>query len=209
MKSLTIVHHPIVQTSLSRLRDIRTQPEEFRHQARRMAACIAVEALASLPVRQHSVTTPMGQAMGFETAAQVVLVPILRAGLGLVEPILEFIPEATVWHVGLYRDETTLEPVEYYNKIPKIDETAFCIVLDPMLATAGSAIRACKILKERGAQNIRMICLLAAPEGIRNFQAELPEIPIFTAAVDSHLNDIGYIVPGLGDAGDRMFRTSL
>lgn len=207
MKNLNIVHHPIVQTSLSRLRDIRTQPEEFRNQARRMAACIAIEALVALPIRQHSVTTPMGQAMGFETAAQVVLVPILRAGLGLVEPILEFVPEATVWHVGLYRDETTLEPVEYYNKIPRISESAYCIVLDPMLATAGSAIRACKILKEKGATNIRMICLLAAPEGIRNFHAELPEIPIFTASVDSHLNDIGYIVPGLGDAGDRMFHT--
>ena len=208
MKNLNIIHHPILQTSLSRLREIHTGPEEFRHQARRIVSFLAIEALANLPIRQHSVTTPMGQTMGFELSSQVILVPILRAGLGLVEPILDLVPNATVWHVGLYRNETTLEPVEYYNKIPKIGETDYCLVLDPMMATAGSAIKACKILKERGASNIRMVCLLAAPEGIRNFHSEFPDIPIFTASVDSHLNEIGYIVPGLGDAGDRMFHTN-
>ena len=208
MKNLNIIHHPILQASLSRLREIHTGPEEFRHQARRIVSFLAIEALANLPIRQHSVTTPMGQTMGFELSSQVILVPILRAGLGLVEPILDLVPNATVWHVGLYRNETTLEPVEYYNKIPKIGETAYCLVLDPMMATAGSAIKTCQILKDRGASNIRMVCLLAAPEGIRNFHSEFPDIPIFTASVDSHLNEIGYIVPGLCDAGDRMFHTN-
>lgn len=208
MKNLNIIHHPILQASLSRLREIHTGPEEFRHQARRIVSFLAIEALANLPIRQHSVTTPMGQTMGFELSSQVILVPILRAGLGLVEPILDLVPNATVWHVGLYRNETTLEPVEYYNKIPKIGETAYCLVLDPMMATAGSAIKTCQILKDRGASNIRMVCLLAAPEGIRNFHSEFPDIPIFTASVDSHLNEIGYIVPGLGDAGDRMYHTN-
>ena len=208
MKNLNIIHHPILQASLSRLRELHTGPEEFRHQARRIVSFLAIEALANLPIRQHSVTTPMGQTMGFELSSQVILVPILRAGLGLVDPILDLVPNATVWHVGLYRNETTLEPVEYYNKIPTIGETAYCLVLDPMMATVGSAIKTCQILKDRGASNIRMVCLLAAPEGIRNFHSEFPDIPIFTASVDSHLNEIGYIVPGLGDAGDRMFHTN-
>lgn len=207
MSSLKICHHPLVRTALTQLRDIRTGPAEFRQLARRIAGFLAMEALADLPVRQHSVTTPMGQCNGFETAARIALVPILRAGLGLVDPILDIVPDATVWHIGLYRNEETLQPVEYYNKIPKIDENTFCLVLDPMLATAGSAIRACQILKSRGASDVRMLCLLSAPEGIRNFQAELPNVPIYTASVDSHLNDIGYIVPGLGDAGDRLFHT--
>lgn len=208
MSTLHVCRHPIVQVALTRLREIGTRPEEFRRQARRIASVLAMEALADLPTRQHSVTTPMGHCLGFEPAVPVVLVPILRAGLGLVEPILDFIPDATVWHVGLYRDESTLEPVEYYNKIPRLAQDAICIVLDPMLATAGSAVRASRILKERGAGDLRMLSLLSAPEGVRKYQEEMPGVPIFTAAVDSHLNEIGYIVPGLGDAGDRLFNTT-
>jgi uracil phosphoribosyltransferase len=204
---LKLNHHPIVQASLSRLRSIETGSEEFRRLLQRITSCLAIDALTNLPVRQHAVTTPMGQGMGFELARPVVLVPILRAGLGMVEPILDFLPEASVWHVGLYRNEETLEPVEYYNKIPRLDPNALCIVLDPMLATAGSAVRACKILKSKGASDLIMISILSAPEGIRKFHDELPEIPIFTASVDSHLNEVGYIVPGLGDAGDRLFHT--
>lgn len=208
MSTLHVCRHPIVQVALTRLRDVGTRPEEFRRQARRIAAGLAMDALADLPTRQSSVTTPMGACLGLEPAVPVVLVPILRAGLGLVDPILDFVPDATVWHVGLYRNEETLEPVEYYNKIPRLEPESICIVLDPMLATAGSAVRASKILKERGAVDLRMLCLLSAPEGIRKYQEEMPGVPIYTAAVDSHLNDIGYIVPGLGDAGDRLFNTS-
>ena len=207
MSTLHVCRHPIVQVALTRLRDVGTGPEEFRRQARRIATGLAMEALADLPTRQSSVTTPMGDCFGLEPAVPVVLVPILRAGLGLVDPILDFVPDATVWHVGLYRNEATLEPVEYYNKIPHLDPESICIVLDPMLATAGSAVRASKILKERGAIDLRMLCLLSAPEGIRKYQEEMPGVPIYTAAVDSHLNDIGYIVPGLGDAGDRLYGT--
>lgn len=207
MSTLNVCRHPIVQVALTRLRSVETGPEEFRRQARRIASGLALEALADLPTRQHAVTTPMGPSLGVEPAVPVVLVPILRAGLGMVEPILDFVPDATVWHVGLYRNEATLQPVEYYNKIPHIGADSICIVLDPMLATAGSAVRACKILRERGASDLRMISLLSAPEGIRTFQAEMPGVPIYTAAVDSHLNEIGYIVPGLGDAGDRLFNT--
>lgn len=205
--NLNVVHHPIVQASLTQLRDVNTDPDSFRRHLRRVTSCLAIHVLADLPLRQHSVTTPMGQGMGFELAKPVVIVPILRAGLGMVEPILDFLPNATVWHVGLYRNEETLEPVEYYNKIPSLDPDAVCLVLDPMLATAGSAVRACKILKNKGAGELKMISILAAPEGIRKFHAELPEVPVFTGAVDSHLNEIGYIVPGLGDAGDRLFHT--
>ncbi|MFM7590160.1 MAG: uracil phosphoribosyltransferase [Isosphaeraceae bacterium] len=204
---LNVSRHPIVQTALTQLRDIGTGPEEFRRQLRRITSCLTIEALADLPTRQHSVTTPMGQCAGLELARQVVLVPILRAGLGMVEPILEFVPNASVWHVGLYRNEETLEPVEYYNKIPHLDPESVCLVLDPMLATAGSAVRACRILRQKGATNLKMLCILSAPEGIRKFQGDLPDVQVFTSAVDSHLNDIGYIVPGLGDAGDRIFHT--
>ena len=206
-RNLKVNHHPIVQSSLTRLRDIQTGSDEFRRHLRRITACLAIDALADLPIRQHAVTTPMGQGLGFELARPVVIVPILRAGLGMVEPILDFVPDATVWHVGLYRNEETLEPVEYYNKVPNLDPNAVCLVLDPMLATAGSAVRACKILKAKGASDMKMISILSAPECIRKFQDELPEVPVFTGAVDSHLNEIGYIVPGLGDAGDRLFHT--
>lgn len=207
MSTLHVCRHPIVQVALTRLRDVGTKPDEFRRQARRIAAILAMEALADLPTRQHSVKTPMGDCLGLEPAVPVVLVPILRAGLGMVDPILEFVPDATVWHVGLYRNESTLEPVEYYNKIPRLDPEAICIVIDPMLATAGSAVRASKILKERGAGDLRMLSLISAPEGVRKYQEELPGVPIYTGSVDSHLNEIGYIVPGLGDAGDRLFHT--
>ncbi len=204
---LHVCRHPIVQSSLARLRDVHTGPDEFRRQLRRITATLAIEALRDLPTRQHSVTTPMGECTGLELAVPIVLVPILRAGLGMVDPILDFVPAATVWHVGLYRNEETLQPVEYYNKIPRLDTNATCLVLDPMLATAGSAVRACQILRQKGASKLKMLCILSAPEGIRKFQQELPDIPIYTSAVDSHLNDIGYIVPGLGDAGDRIFHT--
>jgi uracil phosphoribosyltransferase len=199
--------HPLVAHKLTKLRDINTSPKKFRELTREIAALLAYEATRDLATTPIPVTTPMGETVGEELQEKIGLVPILRAGLGMVEGIWELMPNAEVWHIGLYRDEKTLQPVEYYNKLPVSPTVEVCLVLDPMLATGGSAVATLDILKKWGVGRIKFIGLIAAPEGIALMQEHHPEVPIHVASIDERLNDIGYIVPGLGDAGDRQFGT--
>ncbi len=199
--------HPLVRHKLTLLRDMKTEPKKFRELIRELTVLLAYEATADLALVDKDVTTPMGQARGAQLAEKVGLVPILRAGLGMVEGIWELMPSAEVWHIGLYRDEKTLRPVQYYNKLPISPTVEVCLILDPMLATGGSAVATCDILKKWGAKRIKFVGLIGAPEGIQRLTAAHPDVPIHIATVDERLNDIGYIVPGLGDAGDRQFGT--
>jgi len=199
--------HPLVKHKLTLLRDMRTEPKKFRELVRELAILMAYEATADLSLADKEVTTPMGQARGAELADKIGLIPVLRAGLGMVEGIWEMMPSAEVWHIGLYRDEKTLRPVQYYNKLPVSPTVRVCLILDPMLATGGSAVATCDILKQWGAKRIKYVGVIAAPEGIRRLSMAHPDVPIHIAAIDERLNDIGYIVPGLGDAGDRQFGT--
>jgi uracil phosphoribosyltransferase len=199
--------HPLVKHKLTLLRDTATKPKKFRELIRELAILLCYEATADLAMRPLEVNTPMGACVGSELVEKVGLVPILRAGLGMVDGIWEMMPGAEVWHIGLYRDEKTLKPVSYYNKLPTIPTVRVCLVLDPMLATGGSAVATVSILKNWGAKRIKFVGLLAAPEGIAALEGQHPDVPIHIAQIDSHLNDIGYIVPGLGDAGDRQFGT--
>lgn len=199
--------HPLVKHKLSLMRDVATKPKKFRELIREVAMLLCYEATADLKTVDITVETPMGSADGQDLSEKIGLIPILRAGLGMVEGIWEMMPGAEVWHIGLYRDEETLQPVSYYNKLPTFPTVQVCLVLDPMLATGGSAIATVDILKKWGAQRIKFVGLLAAPEGIAALQEAHPDVPIHVAQIDSHLNDIGFIVPGLGDAGDRQFGT--
>ncbi len=199
--------HPLVKHKLTLMRDVKTEPKKFRELIREVAMLLCYEATADLKTQELTVQTPMGTAVGRHLSEQIGLIPILRAGLGMVDGIWEMMPGAEVWHIGLYRDEKTLKPVSYYNKLPTSPTVQVCLVLDPMLATGGSAIATIDILKEWGAQRIKFVGLLAAPEGIRALHAAHPDVPIHIAQIDSHLNEIGFIVPGLGDAGDRQFGT--
>ena len=199
--------HPLVRHKLTLLRDTGTEPKKFRELIREIAILMAYEATADLALAERSVETPMGEAAGYQLRETIGLVPILRAGLGMVDGIWEMMPGAEVWHIGLYRDEETLKPVFYYNKLPTSPTVRLCLVLDPMLATGGSAVAAVNMLKEWGAERIKFVGILAAPEGIEHLQNEHPDVAIYVAAVDDHLNDVGFIVPGLGDAGDRQFGT--
>jgi uracil phosphoribosyltransferase len=192
---------------LTLLRDMKTEPKKFRELIRELTVLLAYEATADLALVDKDVTTPMGQARGSQLAEKIGLVPILRAGLGMVEGIWELMPSAEVWHIGLYRDEKTLRPVQYYNKLPVSPTVEVCLILDPMLATGGSAVATCDILKKWGAKRIKFVGVIGAPEGIRRLTTAHPDVPIHIATVDERLNDIGYIVPGLGDAGDRQFGT--
>ncbi len=207
MSQVHISDHPLVKHKLTRLRDEHTNPKQFRELVREISILLAYEATSDLSLAPSSVTTPMGQAEGHSLREQIGLVPILRAGLGMVEGIWEMMPSAEVWHIGLYRDEDTLQPVEYYNKLPVSTAVQVCLVLDPMLATGGSAVATIGILKEWGAGRIKFVGILAAPEGVKALTTAHPDVAIHLAAVDERLNDIGYIVPGLGDAGDRQFGT--
>ena len=207
MTQVHVSQHPLVKHKLTRLRDIRTKPKDFRELVRELAILLAYEATANLAVTDRTVTTPMGQANGFEVAEKIGLIPVLRAGLGMVEGIWEMMPAAEVWHIGLFRDERTLKPIAYYNRLPISPTVDVCLVLDPMLATGGSASATVDILKKWGAKKIKYVGLLAAPEGIAKLTGDHPDVPLYIAAVDERLNDIGYIVPGLGDAGDRQFGT--
>jgi uracil phosphoribosyltransferase len=200
--------HPLVGHKLSRLRDARTDPKKFRELIREISALIAYEATLDLGTRPIKVETPLAEAAGIELLEKIGLVPILRAGLGMVEGVWELMPTAEVWHIGLYRDERTLKPVEYYNKLPVEPTVSVCLILDPMLATGGSAVATVDILKRWGVGRIKFVGLIAAPEGIANLHDHHPDVPIHVAAVDDHLNNVGYIVPGLGDAGDRQFGTA-
>lgn len=199
--------HPLVKHKLTLLRHVDTKPKKFRQLVRELAMLLCYEATADLQITDISVQTPMGIANGSELVDKIGLIPILRAGLGMVEGIWEMMPGAEVWHIGLYRDEQTLKPVAYYNKLPTTPTVQVCLVLDPMLATGGSAVATVDILKKWGAGRIKFVGLLAAPEGIQTLHTAHPDVPIHVAQIDSHLNEIGYIVPGLGDAGDRQFGT--
>ncbi|KAA3656518.1 MAG: uracil phosphoribosyltransferase [Chloroflexi bacterium] len=199
--------HPLVKHKLTLMRRKTTKPKKFRELIREVALLLCYEATADLDLTNIEVKTPMGTAGGSELREKIGLIPILRAGLGMVDGIWEMMPGAEVWHIGLYRDEETLKPVSYYNKLPTAPTVQVCLVLDPMLATGGSAIATIDILKKWGADRIKFVGLLAAPEGIEALHAAHPDVPIHIAQIDSHLNDIGFIVPGLGDAGDRQFGT--
>ncbi len=207
MPSLFVSSHPLVQHKLTHLRDRRTEPHIFRELVREVTIPLVYEATADLATREVSVETPMGPARGQRLAERVCLTPILRAGLGMAEGAWQILPGVEVWHIGLERDERTLEPVEYYTHRPAHRPPDLCLVLDPMLATGGSAVAAVNILKRWGVPRIKFLCLIAARYGIERLFRVHPDVPIYTAAVDEELNAAGYIVPGLGDAGDRMFGT--
>lgn len=205
--NIRVIDHPLVQLHLTRLRDVSTPPSEFRNLVRRVATILATEATDDLKLRPTTVQTPLAMAQGYTLAERIALVPILRAGLGLVDPLLDLIPDAEVWHLGLFRDEETARPVEYYQKIPASDPPDVALVVDPMLATGGSATMALDVLKRWGVPRTRLVVLIAAPEGIAAVREQFPETEIITAQVDEHLNERKFIVPGLGDAGDRLFNT--
>ncbi len=199
--------HPLVAHKLTLLRSVDTKPKKFRELVRELAILLCYEATTDLETEEVDVSTPMGKTKGRDLKMGIGLVPVLRAGLGMVEGIWEMMPGAEVWHIGLKRDERTLQPMQYYANKPIQPRVQVCLVLDPMLATGGSASATCKLLKEWGVTHIKYIGLIAAPEGIQKLQADHPDVPIHIGAIDSHLNEIGYIVPGLGDAGDRQFGT--
>ncbi len=207
-KSLVVVNHPLVLHKLSLMRDKTTPSAVFRQLLREISLLLAYEVTRNLPMTTQAIETPLtGMDAPILKGKKLVIVSILRAGNGLLEGMLDLLPSARIGHIGLYRDPVSLQPVEYYFKVPgDIDERPV-IVVDPMLATGNSVAYAITKLKERGAKDVRLVCLLAAPEGIKRVSEEHPDVPIYTASVDSHLNDHGYIVPGLGDAGDRMFGT--
>ena len=201
-----VMDHPLIQHKLTHLRDKKTGSKEFRELVSEIATLMCYEATRDLPLEDIEIETPMGKAVTKVIAGRkLAFVPILRAGLGMVDGVLNLVPAAKVGHIGLYRDETTLKPVEYYNKLPSDIPERDVIVLDPMLATGGSAIDAITIIKRSCPKSIKFMCIIAAPEGIEALTAAHPDVHVYCASVDSHLNDIGYIVPGLGDAGDRIF----
>ncbi len=199
--------HPLVAHKLTILRKKITEPKKFRELIREISGLLAYEATTDMLLEPVDVETPLMISPGFSLKEKIGLVPILRAGLGMVEGIWELMPSAEVWHIGLYRDEKTLKPVEYYNKLPVEPTISVCLILDPMLATGGSAVATVNILKHWGVKRIKFVGLIGAPEGIANMQEHHPEVPIHLAAIDDRLNDHGYILPGLGDAGDRQFGT--
>lgn len=207
MPELHVSTHPLIRHKLAILRDKTTEPKKFRQLIREIAMMMLVDATVDMPTVEISVETPMGPARGQRMGARLGLVPVLRAGLGMVDGVLEMVPYAQVWHIGLYRDEHTLRPVEYYNKLPIQPTVDVCLVLDPMLATGGSASATIDILKRWGARTIKYLGLIGAPEGVARLHADHPDVPIYLAALDERLNENGYIVPGLGDAGDRIFGT--
>ena len=203
-----VIAHPLVAHKLSLMRDKKTPSAQFRTLLREISLLLGYEVLRDLPLEQRPIETPVGPTRApFLKGKKLVFVPILRAGTGLLDGLLDLVPSARVGHVGLYRDPTTLAAIEYYCKLPEDIAERLTIVVDPMLATGNSAIAAIDRLKRQGARGIRLLCLLAAPEGIAALAAAHPEVPIYTAAIDARLNEHGYIVPGLGDAGDRMYGT--
>lgn len=207
-KQLIVIDHPLVQHKLTLMRRKETSTANFRRLLKEIAILMAYEVTRDLPLDKMPIETPLATMDApIISSKKLCLIPILRAGNGLLDGMLDIIPSARVGHIGLYREPTTLEPIEYYFKTPEDIAERLCIVLDPMLATGHSAIAAIDRLKERGVRQIKYVCLLAAPEGLLMLEAAHPDVPIFTAAVDSHLDERGYIVPGLGDSGDRLFGT--
>ena len=203
---LHVSKHPLVADSLRGLRDVNTEPDEFRALARKVITLLLYEATADLPARRGTVRTPLADAHSIEVEKEVVAIPVLRAGLGLLAPVLDLLPRVSVGYIGLERDEHTAVARIYYNKLPRL-EGKIPLLLDPMLATGGSAAQALDMIKEAGGRETRMVCVVAAPEGVRVMQDRHPEVDVYTAALDDHLNDRAYIVPGLGDFGDRLFGT--
>jgi len=216
MARIFVSNHPLIRHKVTLLRNVDTEPKKFRELIREVAILLAYEATADLGVREMTVQTPLAVATGHELTDKVGLVPILRAGLGMVEGIWEMMPAAEVWHIGLYRDHRTLEPVQYYNKLPVHPTVQVCLILDPMLATGGSAVATADILKRWGAKRIKFVGIIGAPEGVERLSKAHPDVDIHLAAIDDHLTPepsapddppVGYIIPGLGDAGDRQFGT--
>jgi uracil phosphoribosyltransferase len=205
---LHLVDHPLVHDILLELRDARTAPERFRQLAGRISVLLAAEALRELPTVQETVETPLGPAHGRRVKTDVVLVPVLRAGLGMLPGMLELIPGARVGHIGLQRDERTAVAAQYYTKLPPDLEDSYVLMIDPMLATGGSAVAALDMLSRARARHVRLVCIVAAPEGIAAVEQAYPDVPIFTPVVDERLNDHKFIVPGLGDFGDRLYGTT-
>lgn len=207
MKNVTRIDHPLVRRDVSILRNKKTNNHHFRSVLSRIAGMMAFEVTKDFSIQKYPVQTPIQKAVGYKLKENIIVVPILRAGLGMVEGFLNVLPEAQVGHVGLYRDEKTLEPVDYYSKFPKKLSQSLVLLIDPMLATGGSAKAGITFLKNKGAKNIRLVCLIAAPTGIAVIKKNHPDVPIFVAVIDKKLNRNGFIVPGLGDAGDRTFGT--
>ena len=205
--TLHVSQHPAVLHKLAILRDERTEPKKFREVVRELSWLLGYEALADVGVRPIDIRTPMEPMTAHQLGERIGLVPILRAGLGMVDAMLELMPTAQVWHLGFFRDERTLRPVEYYNKLPDSATVDLCLILDPMLATGGSATAAIEVLKKWGAVRIKLVNLIAAPEGVEAVASAHPDVAIYCAALDRSLNEKGYIQPGLGDAGDRQFGT--
>ena len=205
---LKLVDHPLVQDALAELRDTRTAPPAFRRAANRISVLLAAEALRDVPVSPAIVTTPLGPADGHVVKTDVVVVPVLRAGLGMLDAVLELLPSARVGHIGLQRDEATAIASRYYSKLPPNVADSFVLMIDPMLATGGSAAAAIDLIKAAGAKTIRMICIVSAPEGVGLLEARHPDVVIYTPVIDRELNPHKFIVPGLGDFGDRLYGTS-
>lgn len=207
MSTVHVSNHPLIRHKVTMMRDAATEPKKFRELIREVAIMLAYEATADLELKEITVTTPLAQTQGYDLTEVIGLVPVLRAGLGMVEGFWEMMPSAEVWHIGLYRDHKTLEPIQYYNRLPVAPTVDVCLILDPMLATGGSAVATAQILKDWGAKRIKYIGIIAAPEGIKRLQTAHPDVDLYIAVVDDHLNENAYIVPGLGDAGDRQFGT--
>ena len=207
MSKLTVLNHPLIKHKLTMARDENTNMRDFRALVNEIGGLMAYEITRDIPVKEVDVTTPMCETVGHTLAKNIVIVPILRAGIGMVDGIHSLIPQAKIGHVGLYRDEETLEPHEYYAKFPKEMPEARVLLVDPMVATGGSVIMAIDALKKRGAKDIKLVGLVGAPEGVEKVQAAYPDVDIYLAALDEKLNEIGYIIPGLGDCGDRLFGT--
>ncbi|MDI9440551.1 MAG: uracil phosphoribosyltransferase [Firmicutes bacterium] len=208
MSTVHVISHPLVQHKLTMIRDAETGPKDFRELLEEISTLMGYEVTRDMPLEEVEVETPMGKTRGKMIAGKKVgIVPILRAGLGMVNGVLRLIPTAKVGHIGVYRDPDTLKPVEYYCKLPVDSDERQIILLDPMLATGGSASAAITFLKQRGVPSVKLMCLVAAPEGIEVVQRDHPDVDIYTAAIDEKLNAQGYIIPGLGDAGDRLFGT--
>lgn len=208
MGKVTVIDHPLVQHKLSHLRDIHTGPKEFRELVQELAMLQCYEATRDLPLADITIQTPIGPAQAKELAGKKLgIVPVLRAGLGMVDGLLSLIPAAKVGHIGLYRDPKTLKPVDYYCKLPPDVQERDIVIVDPMLATGGSAVEAINLVKKAGCKSIKLVNLIAAPEGVKAVRDAHEDVDIYIAAIDSHLNEHGYIVPGLGDAGDRLYGT--